>query len=51
MPFARRLLFLAAFVIFGVGSAADAVADQPVPWQFGFQDAGFAGDEPAKRVS
>ena len=39
MPFVRRLLFLAAFVIFGVGSASNAVASEPMPWQFGFQDA------------
>ncbi|MGB1548114.1 MAG: cytochrome c oxidase subunit II [Alphaproteobacteria bacterium] len=40
MPFGRRLFFfLAAFVTFGIGPAGGALADQPVPWQFGFQDA------------
>jgi len=39
MPFARRLLFIAASAIFGVSLASKAMAGQPVPWQLGMQDA------------
>ncbi|PCJ61189.1 MAG: cytochrome c oxidase subunit II [Rhodospirillaceae bacterium] len=39
MAFGRRLFYLVAFLILGFGANTAAMADQPKPWQFGFQDA------------
>ncbi len=39
MAFGRRLFYLVAFVILGFGANTAAMADQPKPWQLGFQDA------------